>query len=68
LKGQIALSLDSNTGLMLGLGKSLLMFDEIDTISSIYAEIDKITASQLLEIANRYFARDNCNELLFDLK
>lgn len=67
LKGQIALSLDSNTGLMLGLGKSLLMFNEIDTISSVYDEIDKLTASQLLEIANIYFKRENCNELIFDL-
>lgn len=67
LKGQIALSLDSNTGLMLGLGKSLLMFNEIDRISSIYNEIDKLTSSQLLEIANVYFKRENCNELIFDI-
>ncbi len=68
LKGHIALSLDGNSGLMLGLGKSLLMFNEIDTITAIYAEIDKLTASELLEIANMYFVDSSMNQLIFDLK
>lgn len=68
LKGQIALSLEGNTGLMLGLGKSLLLFDQIDTISDIYTEIDSITAEDLLEIANEFFHETNQNELIFDLK
>ena len=68
LKGHIALSLDGNSGLMLGLGKSLLMFNQIDTISDIYNEIDKLTANELLEIANEYFSEQNFNELIFDLK
>jgi predicted Zn-dependent peptidase len=67
LKGHLALGMDSNSGLMLGLGKSLLLFNQIDTIQEIYAGIDKITASDLLEIANKYMDRDNCSELLFDL-
>lgn len=68
LKGHIALSLDGNSGLMLGLGKSLLMFNQIDTISDIYTEIDKLTASELLNISNEYFIEENFNELVFDLK
>jgi predicted Zn-dependent peptidase len=68
LKGQIALSLESNSGLMLGLGKSLLLFDQIDTISDIYKEIDAITAEDLLAIANNYFGETNQSQLVFDLK
>lgn len=68
LKGQIALSLDGNSGLMLGLGKSLLMFNQIDTISDIYAEIDKLTAAELQDIANVYFSPEVLNELVFDLQ
>ena len=68
LKGHLALGLDSNSGLMLGLGKSLLLFNQIDTIQEIYAGIDKLTESELLEIANRYFAEDNYSELVFDLQ
>lgn len=67
LKGQFALGLDSNSGLMLGLGKSLLLFNQIDTIQEIYAGVDKLTSSELMEIANIYFSQDNCSELVFDL-
>lgn len=67
LKGHLALGLDSNSGLMLGLGKSLLLFNQIDTIQEIYDGIDKLTSSELLEIANQYFAPENCSELIFDL-
>jgi predicted Zn-dependent peptidase len=68
LKGHMALGLDSNSGLMLGLGKSLLLFNQIDTIQEIYAGIDKLTSDELLEIANLYFAPENCSELIFDLQ
>ncbi|MFN6014746.1 MAG: M16 family metallopeptidase [Flavobacteriales bacterium] len=68
LKGHMALGLDSNSGLMLGLGKSLLLFNQIDTIQEIYAGIDKLTAEELLEIANSYFDPENCSELIFDLQ
>lgn len=67
LKGHLALGLDSNSGLMLGLGKSLLLFNQIDTIEEIYEGIDRLTASELLEIANTYFNEENCSELIFDL-
>jgi predicted Zn-dependent peptidase len=67
LKGHLALGLDSNAGLMLGLGKSLLLFNQIDTIEEIYNGIDSLNASELLEIANTYFSEENCSELIFDL-
>lgn len=67
LKGHIALGLDSNSGLMQGLGKSLLLFDQIDTIEEIYDQIDRLTASELLEVANKYFHEDNCSSLIYDL-
>jgi predicted Zn-dependent peptidase len=68
LKGQIALSLEGNAGLMLGLGKSLLLFNQIDTIPDIYKEIDNLTASDILHVANTYFGASNQNELIYALK
>ncbi len=68
LKGHLALGLDNNSGLMLGLGKSLLLFNQIDTIEEIYASIDKLTSSELLEVANQYFAEENISELIFELE
>ena len=68
LKGHLALGLDSNSGLMLGLGKSLLMFNQIDTIQEIYESIDKLTAEELLETANQYFSEAAISQLIFDIE
>jgi len=66
LKGHLALSMDSNSGLMLGLGKSLLLFDQIDTMAQIYEGIDNLTSSELLDIANHYLLEENTSELIFE--
>lgn len=68
LKGHIALSLDSNVGLMQGLGKSLLQFNQIDTIAEMYAAIDQLTAEELQGIAQKYFNEVNLSELIFEVK
>jgi predicted Zn-dependent peptidase len=68
LKGHIALSLDSNVGLMQGLGKSLLLFNQIDTIEEMYASIDKLTADELQQIAIQYFDESAISELIFEVK
>ena len=67
LKGHLALSLDSNSGIMLGLGKSLLLFNQIDSIQEIYSAIDKLTVKELREIAATYFDESNISELIFEL-
>ena len=68
LKGHIALSLDSNVGLMQGLGKSLLQFNQIDTIREMYESIDKLDRDELKHIAETYFNADQISELVFDVK
>lgn len=68
LKGHIALSLDSNVGLMQGLGKSLLQFNQIDTIQEMYASIDKLNRDELKHIAETYFREESISELIFEVK
>lgn len=68
LKGHIALSLDSNVGLMQGLGKSMLVFNQIDTIEEIYSSIDKLTSEELQLIAQKYFQEEQFTELIFEVK
>ncbi len=68
MKGHIALNMDSNSGMMLGLGKSLLIFNKIDDIKEIHRQIDEIKADELLVIANKYLHPDKCSSLIFDLK
>jgi len=67
LKGHLALGMDSNSGLMLGLGKSLLLFDQIDTVQEIYEGIDNLTAEELLEIANIYFDPTAASALIYEM-
>ncbi|TNE53169.1 MAG: insulinase family protein [Bacteroidetes bacterium] len=67
LKGHLALSLENNSGLMQGLGKSLLLFDQIDTITEMYEEIDRITAEELQEIAQDYFDEAKISELIYEI-
>jgi predicted Zn-dependent peptidase len=66
LKGHIALGMDSNSSLMLGYGKSLLVFDQIDTLEEVHKAIDEITVNEVFEIANKYFVSDSITELVFD--
>ncbi|SFT35971.1 Predicted Zn-dependent peptidase [Lishizhenia tianjinensis] len=65
-KGHLALSMDSNSGMMLGLGKSLLIFDQIDTLDDIYDELDRITAEEIRALAQKFFAADQISTLIFE--
>lgn len=65
LKGNIALSLDSNNGLMIELGRNYLFYNKIDSIEESYAIIDQITAKELMMIANKYLHPKNCSELIY---
>tara|TARA_B100000508_G_scaffold141095_1_gene146773 strand:+ start:52038 stop:53273 length:1236 start_codon:yes stop_codon:yes gene_type:complete len=68
LKGHLALGMDSNVGLMLNFGKSLLIFNRIDTLLEIHDQIDAITANDIQEIAQKYFPEEVCSTLIFDVR
>lgn len=68
LKGHLALGMDSNVGLMLNFGKSLLIFDRIDTLIEIHDQIDGITSKDIQEMAEQYFNEEQCSLLAFDVK
>lgn len=68
LKGQMALSMDSNSGLMHGFGKSLLAFGQIDTIQEIHNSIDAISAEKLKLLADKYMDPSQVSILVFDIK
>ena len=67
-KGQLALSMDVNSGLMHSLGKSLLAFGQIDTIEEIHKSIDSISADELQKLAQTYMQKSEVSSLVFDLK
>lgn len=56
---QLAISTEGNEGYMLGLGKSLLVHNEVDTLEDIYRKIDALRAEQLAEVANEVLANNS---------
>jgi len=65
LKGHIAIGHDNNSNLMLSIGKSMLYFDEVESIEGVYDKIDSISAETLLEVANEMLDIDKFSSLSF---
>ena len=65
LKGYIALSQESRLNIMLNMGKTLLLFEEIDPIQEIYERIDAVTANDITDIANEIFREENLSTLYY---
>jgi predicted Zn-dependent peptidase len=65
LKGHIALGMDSNSGLMLNFAKSLLFFNQIDSLVEIHRIIDQITIDEIQAIARKYLNKENRSLLVF---
>jgi predicted Zn-dependent peptidase len=53
--GHIAISAENNENHMLSMGKSLMIFNKIDSMEEIGRKVEAITASQLLGVANEIF-------------
>jgi len=50
--GQVAIMSENNEALMLSMGKTLLVFNKIDSLEEIRRKIEAITALQIMETAN----------------
>jgi predicted Zn-dependent peptidase len=66
--GQIALAEENRIGLIISMAKSLLDFNEIDTLQQVFDKINAVTAEQLLEISNEIFDVDRMVTLVFEPK
>jgi len=65
IKGYLARGYENRESLMLGLGKSLLVFNRIESQEEISKKIDDITSSQLMETADEIFAPDKLSTLIY---
>ncbi|MCF8276388.1 MAG: insulinase family protein [Flavobacteriales bacterium] len=68
LLGQVAIGQENNQSQMLGIGKSLLAFDEVRTWKEIAQKIEQLTSSQLLRIANEIFDEKDFSYLIYKSK
>jgi predicted Zn-dependent peptidase len=66
--GQIALGEENRMGLIISMSKSLLDFNRVDSLEEVFAKINQVTATQLLEIANEMFEPTQLSSLIFNPK
>lgn len=65
LVGQLALANEAKLNEMLALGHTALFFEEIDTFEESIAEIEAVTAGQVLDVANEILRPDQFSTLIF---
>ena len=65
LIGQMAISQESEVNLMLAIGKSVLLYNKVDTFETVKNKIEAITSDELLEVANDIFNLDNLSSLIY---
>jgi predicted Zn-dependent peptidase len=65
IKGYLARGYENHESLMLSLGKSLLIFNKIDSIEDLCKKIDNVTSSELLETANDIFDPSKMSTLIY---
>lgn len=54
---QLAIVNEGAEGYMMGVGKSLLAYGEVDTLEESYRKINAVTASEIMEVANEVWAK-----------
>ena len=64
--GQLGVSGDNREGLFLGLGKSFLHYNRYDTLPEVFAKVEKLTADEILEVANEVFAPEKLFTLIYE--
>ena len=65
IKGYLARAYENHESLMLSLGKSLQIFDRIDTMNETFRKIDAVTTSELADIANIVFDSKSLSTLIY---
>jgi predicted Zn-dependent peptidase len=63
--GHIALSQDSGNSIMTGLGKSYLLYDRVESLESVFASIDAISADDVLRLANEVLVPEKLSHLVY---
>jgi predicted Zn-dependent peptidase len=63
--GHIAISSENNENFMLSMGKSLMIFNRIESLEEIGKKIEAITSGQLCDIANDVLDTSNLSYLIY---
>jgi len=64
-KGQIALGEENRLNLIIAIAKNVLDDNRVQTLDEVFSRIDKVSAPQLLQIANEIFDESSLASLSF---
>jgi predicted Zn-dependent peptidase len=65
MKGYLARGYENHESLMLNIGKSMLVYNQIDSFEYLCREIDEITSNDILEIANEVLEPSRLSRLIY---
>ncbi len=65
LMGQLAIASESNENLMLTVAKSFMVYNSIDTLEAVNSQIEDLTASAIMEIANEVLDPGKLSTLIY---
>jgi predicted Zn-dependent peptidase len=65
LIGQLAIASDSNENLMLSVAKSFMVYNTADNLEIIYAQIENLSSSNIIEIANEVLNPNKLSTLIY---
>jgi predicted Zn-dependent peptidase len=65
LIGQIAIGAEINENQMFSIGRSLMLFNKVDTFKEITEKIEGITSKELLDAANEIFDEKKLSQLIY---
>lgn len=65
MKGYLARGYENHESLMLNIGKSMLVFNQVDSFEYLCTEIDEITSLDILEIANQILEPSQLSTLIY---
>ncbi|WPO38798.1 pitrilysin family protein [Flammeovirgaceae bacterium SG7u.111] len=65
IMGQLAMSEESNIGLMLMMGKSILDLNTIETLNSVFDKIKSVSPMEIMEMANEILTEERISSLVF---
>jgi predicted Zn-dependent peptidase len=66
--GQLSIASESNNARCMANGKTLLVYDRIDTLNETFRKIQAVSLNEINAAVNRYFSPENVCELVYDKK
>jgi predicted Zn-dependent peptidase len=63
--GQIALGEENRIGLIISMAKSLMDYDHIDSLETVFSKIQAVTTTEMADIANEMLDENNLSSLTF---